>query len=58
MAGGGETSPNERVAYSANSCRISTNRQMSAVEVLRELVKRRGWQNRAVLPVVFTSTLS
>jgi amino acid adenylation domain-containing protein len=33
------------------------HRQVSAVEVLRELAKRRGWQQRAILPVVFTSTL-
>jgi amino acid adenylation domain-containing protein len=33
------------------------HRQVSAIEVLRELAKRRGWQQRALLPVVFTSTL-
>jgi pyochelin synthetase len=33
------------------------HRRVSAVEVLRELAKRRGWQQRAILPVVFTSTL-
>ena len=33
------------------------HRHVSAVEVMRELAKRRGWQNRAILPVVFTSTL-
>ena len=33
------------------------HRQVSAVDVMRELVKRRGWQQKAVLPVVFTSTL-
>ncbi|HBL29035.1 MAG TPA: hypothetical protein DD490_19545, partial [Acidobacteria bacterium] len=33
------------------------HRRISAVEVLRELVKRRSLQQRAVLPVVFTSTL-
>jgi len=33
------------------------HRQVSAVEVLREIAKRRGWQQNAILPVVFTSTL-
>jgi pyochelin synthetase len=33
------------------------HRQVSAIEVLRELAKRRNWQQRAILPVVFTSTL-
>jgi pyochelin synthetase len=33
------------------------HRQVSAVDVMREVVKRRGLQQRAVLPVVFTSTL-
>src|SRR5262249_45534334 len=33
------------------------HRRVNAVEVLRELAKRRGWQQRAILPVVFTSTL-
>ncbi len=33
------------------------HRQVSAIDVMRELVKRRGWQQKAVLPVVFTSTL-
>ncbi len=33
------------------------HRGVSAVEVMRELAKRRGWQQRAILPVVFTSTL-
>jgi pyochelin synthetase len=33
------------------------HRQVSAVEVLRELARRRGWQQKAILPVVFTSTL-
>ncbi|MBW8877597.1 MAG: amino acid adenylation domain-containing protein [Acidobacteria bacterium] len=32
-------------------------REVSAVEVLRELAKRRNAQQRALLPVVFTSTL-
>jgi len=33
------------------------HRQVSAVEVLREIAKRRGLQQKAILPVVFTSTL-
>lgn len=33
------------------------HRQVSAVEVLRECAKRRGLQQQAILPVVFTSTL-
>jgi pyochelin synthetase len=33
------------------------HRSVSAVEVLREWVKRKKLQNKAVLPVVFTSTL-
>ncbi|HEV7673039.1 MAG TPA: amino acid adenylation domain-containing protein [Candidatus Angelobacter sp.] len=33
------------------------HRQVNVVEVLRELVKRRGWQQQAMLPVVFSSTL-
>jgi pyochelin synthetase len=33
------------------------HRQVSAVDVMRDVVKRRGLQQRAVLPVVFTSTL-
>gem|GEM_PF-2334488 len=33
------------------------HRRVSAVHVMRELVKRRGLQQRAFLPVVFTSTL-
>jgi pyochelin synthetase len=33
------------------------HRQVSAIEVLRELAKRRNWQQRAILPIVFTSTL-
>jgi len=33
------------------------HRRVSAVEVLRELAKRRGLQQQAILPVVFTSTL-
>lgn len=33
------------------------HRGVSAVDVVRELAKRRKWQNKAVLPVVFTSTL-
>jgi pyochelin synthetase len=33
------------------------HRRVSAIEVLRELAKRRGWQQRAILPIVFTSTL-
>lgn len=33
------------------------HRQVSAVEVMRELARRRGWHQRAILPVVFTSTL-
>ncbi|HZX28247.1 MAG TPA: amino acid adenylation domain-containing protein, partial [Telluria sp.] len=33
------------------------HREVSAVEVLREMAKRRGSQGRAILPVVFTSTL-
>jgi pyochelin synthetase len=33
------------------------HRQVSAIEVLRELAKRRGLQQKAILPIVFTSTL-
>ena len=33
------------------------HRQVSAVEVMRELAGRRGWQQQALYPVVFTSTL-
>jgi amino acid adenylation domain-containing protein len=48
----------ERAArLQAQFLRDFEHRRVSAVEVLRELVRRRGWQQRAVLPVVFTSTL-
>lgn len=33
------------------------NREVSAIDVVREMARRRNWQQRAIFPVVFTSTL-
>jgi len=56
--GRGEGSFADRAArIQAQFLRDFEHRQVSAVEVLRELAKRRGWQQKAILPVVFTSTL-